>query len=132
MKLSFSTPIYTTLAIVAIVIAVMLLPTDFFGTEWTTVQTHMVTFLPWIVIFSAAIGLFAGRTGTMRSDFPMLLTVLICGVIGIILAMVFRTMNASGILIDELLTGGTTIAELMTITVTAFTFIGVIVGLSRR
>ena len=65
---------------------------------------------------------------TFEREFKILKIVLVCIVIGVIIAMLFSTMNSHGLIIDELITGTITITDLMFVTVFIFGMVGVMVG----
>lgn len=64
------------------------------------------------------------------SDMKTTLIIVVCGVLGVVNAMVFKTLNDKGILISEFLTGTITITVLMAFTIIVWLFIGVIVAVA--
>jgi len=62
------------------------------------------------------------------SDFDTLVIVLVCGVIGIVNAMIFNTLNDRGVIINELLVGTISITDLMIIVILVWLMLGIIIA----
>ena len=66
------------------------------------------------------------------SDFDTLVIVLVFGVIGVIVAMLCRTLYVREIILDEFITGTITITEFMTGVIILFLVIGVVVAAVKK
>lgn len=65
-------------------------------------------------------------------DFDTLLIVLLFGVLGIVIAMIFNAMNTAGVVVDEFVTGSVSITDLMAGTIVFFLIIGVVVAALKK
>lgn len=65
-------------------------------------------------------------------DFESLIIVLIFGVLGIIVAMIVNTLNTSGTVINEFVTGTITITDLIAGIIILFLIIGVVIAAVKR
>ena len=65
-------------------------------------------------------------------DFEVVPIILICGVIGIINAMIFHTLNDEGIIIDEFITGSITITNLMALVIVIWLIVGIIIAAVKK
>ena len=66
------------------------------------------------------------------SDFSTILIVLCSGVLGIINAMVFWTLNEEGIIIDSFVSGSITILDCMVYTIILWLIVGIILSAVKR
>lgn len=58
--------------------------------------------------------------------------ILVCSFIGVFLAQIYKYLCDNGILIDDFITGTSTITDVMTVVIIIWVMIGVIVGVSRN
>ena len=65
-------------------------------------------------------------------DFETLIIPLIMGVLGIINAMIFKTLYDEGIIIDAFIAGTITITDLMTIVVVMWFVVGIILAAVKK
>ena len=66
------------------------------------------------------------------SDFDTLVIVLVFGVIGVIVAMLARTMYVREVILDEFITGSITITDFMAGVIILFLVIGVVVAAVKK
>ena len=65
-------------------------------------------------------------------DFEALVIILVCGVLGIVNAMIFNTMNTEGIIIDSFVSGNITILDIMTYTIILWLLVGIIIAAVKK
>ena len=65
-------------------------------------------------------------------DFETLIIILVCGVLGIVNAMIFNTMNTEGIIIDSFVSGNITILDIMTYTIILWLLVGIIIAAVKK
>jgi len=58
--------------------------------------------------------------------------VIVCGILGIVSAMIVKTMYVRGHVIDEMITGTITIGDLQFVVFFAWLLIGIMIGALRR
>jgi len=67
----------------------------------------------------------------MNRDYQAGLIVMICGILGVIVAYILYELDARGILVDELTTGTITAADVMAVTIIVFLLAGLVMGARR-
>jgi len=65
------------------------------------------------------------------SDFSIVVTALVSGVMGIIIAMILKTMYEEKIIINEMITGTITIESLQLFVIIACLIVGIIIAVSK-
>jgi len=65
-------------------------------------------------------------------DFEALLIIAVMGVLGIVNAMIFWTLNSRGILINEFISGTVTITDLMAVTIVFWLVVGVVIAAVKK
>jgi len=68
----------------------------------------------------------------MQREFESMLIVLVCVVLGIVMAMMIKTLNDEGIIVNLLVTGTITLEHLMFIVFFMWLLVGILLAVTRK
>jgi len=68
----------------------------------------------------------------LRREFRTMVIVVVCGILGVVSAMIVKTMYIRGHVIDEMITGTITIGDLQFVVFLAWLLIGIMMGALQR
>ena len=93
------------------------------GGEWTTVAQGLTATVLMVGTFAFVL------YGLKNAPWP--LTILICGVAGIVQAAIEYSLHDQGILLDEFTTGTVTISDIMIVTVLIWLLVGAVYAVAK-
>lgn len=99
------------------------------GSNWANINLGLVAVYPFLL--SLAFGFFVFiRIGT--GDLNGFFAVPTSSGIGITVCMLLESLNTSGRIVDEFITGSVTLLDMQIITIIIFTLIGIVIAMANR